>query len=35
MYKSIDILKYYQVSCMLSYGYLYIDDYQRINSYSY
>ena len=31
MYKSIDILKYPQVSCMLTYGYLYIDEYQCIN----
>lgn len=35
MYKSIDILKYHQVSCMLIYGYLYIDDYQCINLYIY
>lgn len=31
MYKYIDILKYHQVSCMLTYGYLYIDEYQCIN----
>ena len=31
MYKSINILKYHQVSCMLTYGYLYIDEYQCIN----
>ena len=31
MYKSIHILKYHQVSYMLTYGYLYIDEYQCIN----
>ena len=35
MYKYIDILKYHQVSCMLIYGYLYIDEYQCINLYIY
>ncbi len=35
MYESIDILKYHQVSCMLTYGYLYIDEYQCVNLYSY